>query len=442
LVKGITNSPKEGHACPRKTANGFGLSSWRGPIRGIRDPRELRENTAGGFYRERNAQPSMNQQNPLQNTEAAIHVPLVDPAREHKAILGELRSTFEGVVHAGTYVLGPRLEAFEQSVASYHGISHAVGVNSCTDALFLALKALQIGPGDEVVVPATTFVATANAVVFCGAKPLFVEVEEDTLNLDATRLRESISPATKAILVVHFHGHPANMGPILEIAEDRKIPVIEDCAQSFGAEYLGRKVGGLATVGCLSFYPTKLLGALGDGGIVITDNETLYAAVHSLRNYGETHKYVYDRIGFNSRLDELQAALLQVKLRYVDTWIAKRRALADRYNALLSDLPVVRPIQKDYAQHVYWVYTVRLASKIVRTSVQDSLRQKGIGTHVFYPICVPDQTPFRSDQDGEDPFRVSRLAADRMLALPFFESLTEQEQDYVVECLKEALENC
>ncbi len=375
----------------------------------------------------------------MRDTDSVMHVPLVDPARTHKLILDELRSTFEEVVAAGTYVLGPRLRTFEQSIASYHQVPYAVGVNSCTDALFLTLKALQIGPGDEVIVPATTFVATASTVVFCGAKPVFVEVEEDTLNLDATQLRDAISPATRAIIVVHFHGHPANMAPILGIAKEEAIPVIEDCAQAFGAEYNGRKVGGLATIGCLSFYPTKILGAIGDGGMVITNDESLSDAVHSLRNYGETQKYVYDRIGFNSRLDELQAALLQVKLRYVDSWISNRRAIANRYSDLLAGLPLVSPIQEDYARHAYWVYTVRLSSKSIRTAVQKHLSEKGIGTHIFYPICVPDQKPFKS---AEDPFRVSRQAADRMLALPFFESLTDYEQDYVVECLREALELC
>ncbi|MFC2082597.1 DegT/DnrJ/EryC1/StrS family aminotransferase [Candidatus Bipolaricaulota bacterium] len=373
----------------------------------------------------------------MRDTDSGMHVPLVDPARQHRTIISELRSAFEEVVDAGTYVLGPRLRTFEESIASYHQVPHAVGVNSCTDALFLALKALQIGPGDEVIVPATTFVATASTVVFCGAKPVFAEVEEDTLNLDAAQLRAAISPATKAIIVVHFHGHPANLDPILSIAKEESIPVVEDCAQAFGAEYSGRKVGGLSTIGCLSFYPTKILGAIGDGGMVITCNEHLSGTVRSLRNYGETQKYVYDRIGFNSRLDELQAALLQVKLRYVDSWIAKRRALADRYNDLLADLPLVYPIQKDYARHSYWVYTVRLTSKSTRAAVQNYLSEKGIGTHVFYPICVPDQKPFKSAQD---PFRISREAADRMLALPFSESLAEHEQDYVVKCLKEALE--
>lgn len=378
----------------------------------------------------------------MRETDSVMHVPLVNPAREHKAILTELQAAFEEVVCSGTYVLGDRLKLFEQSIASYHSVAYAAGVNSCTDALFLALKALQIGPGHEIIVPATTFVATASTVAFCGAKPIFVEVEEDTLNLDPSRLREALSSATRAIMVVHFHGHPANMAPILDIAAEANVPVIEDCAQAFGAEYKERKVGGLATIGCLSFYPTKHLGAIGDGGMVITDDESLHAAVHSLRNYGETRKYVYDRLGYNSRLDELQAGFLQVKLRYVDSWIAKRRAIADRYNSLLSDLPVTCPIQQDYARHAYWVYTIRLSSKAVRTCIQEHLAKKGIDTHVFYPICVPDQKPFRSSRAHEDPFRVSRLAADRMLALPFFESLTESEQDYVVQSVGEGLNRC
>jgi len=374
--------------------------------------------------------------------DSAMQVPLVDPAREQRAILEELRVAFEKTVQEGTYVLGPQLARFEQSIASYHNVAHAVGVNSCTDALFLSLKALQVGPGDEVVVPATTFVATANSVVFCGAKPVFIEVEEGTLNLDPARLREAIRPATKAVMVVHFHGHPADMGAILEITDEMRVPVVEDCAQAFGAEYAGRKVGGLATMGCLSFYPTKHLGAVGDGGMVVTNDENLYAIVHSLRNYGETQKYTYERIGFNSRLDELQAALLQVKLNHVDSWITKRRMLANRYNSLLSDLPIVRPVEKAYAKHSYWVYTVQLPSKSIRSRVQEHLSKRGVGTHIFYPICVPDQKPFRSDQDLVDLFRVSRRAADRMLAIPFCESITEQEQEYVAACLAQALESC
>jgi len=368
-----------------------------------------------------------------------MRVPLVDLARENEALTGQIREVFDQVLSSGTYVLGPRLREFEKTIAEFHGVAYAVGVNSCTDALFLALRSLGIHHGDEVLVPATTFVATANAVVFCGATPVFVEVEEDTLNLDPRRLEAAITPATKAILVVHFHGHPADMDEILRIAEANHLSVVEDCAQAFGATYRSHRVGGLGTLGCLSFYPTKHLGGVGDGGMILTNDEEAFRAVHSLRNYGETDRYVYGEIGFNSRLDELQAGILAVKLQHVVEATQRRRLLAHRYNELLAELPVDLPCEKDYAGHAFWVYTIRLSSRIERERAQRHLEGCGIGTHIFYPICVPDQKPYRGSRNEADPFSISRDAANRMLAIPLFPRMTEEEQDHVVTCLGEAL---
>ncbi len=371
-----------------------------------------------------------------------MRVPLVDLAREHESIRGELRDAFDQVIDSGTYVLGPHLEDFERNVARYHGVRYAVGVNSCTDALFLALKALGIKKGDEVLVPATTFVATANVVIYCGATPVFVEVEPDTLNIDPGMISRSITKATKAIIVVHFHGHPSDMEPILNIAKRHELAVVEDCAQAFGAEYSSRKVGSLSTVGCLSFYPTKHLGALGDGGMVITNDEGIYEEVCSLRNYGETRKYTYEKIGYNTRLDELQAAMLNVKIKYIDGWIRKRRALAGRYKDLLKGTVVKVPIEKAYAKHVYWVYSIKLPTKTSRDRVQEYLAQRDIQTHIFYPVSVPNQEAYRFITPRANQFLVSRHAADRMLALPLFPELTDEEQEYVVKILLEAIKEC
>jgi len=368
-----------------------------------------------------------------------MRVPLVDLAREHESIRGELRDAFDQVIKSGRYVLGPRLESFERTIAKYHGVRHAIGVNSGTDALFLALKALGIKNGDEVLVPATTFVATANAVVHCGGIPVFVEVEPETLNIDPEKISSAITKSTKAIVVVHFHGHPADMDPIGEVAEQHGLSVVEDCAQAFGAEYKGKKVGAMSSVACLSFYYTKPLGACGDGGMVITDDEELYGTIYSLRNYGEVRKYIYGKIGFNTRLDEIQAAILQVKLEYLDGWIQKRRMLARRYNMLLKDTGVELPIERDYAKHVYWVYSIRLSTKATRDAVRKYLEEKGVETHIFYPVSVPDQEAYKSISPRKDQFPVSRSAAVRMLALPFFPMLTEEEQDYVADTFREAV---
>jgi len=368
-----------------------------------------------------------------------MRVPLVNLAREHEPIRGELRDAFDQVISSGTYVLGPRLESFEKSIAKYHGVRHAIGVNSGTDALFLALKALGIKNGDEVLVPATTFVATSNAVVHCGGIPVFVEVEPETLNIDPEKISSAITKSTKAIVVVHFHGHPADMDPIGEVAEQHGLSVVEDCAQAFGAEYKGKKVGAMSSVACLSFYYTKPLGACGDGGMVITDDEELYETIYSLRNYGEVRKYIYDKIGFNTRLDEIQAAILQIKLEYLDGWIEKRRMLARRYNMLLKDTGVELPIERDYAKHVYWVYSIRLPTKVTRDVVRKYLEEKGVETHIFYPVSVPDQEAYKSISPRKDQFSVSRSAAVRMLALPFFPMLTEEEQNYVADMFREAV---
>jgi dTDP-4-amino-4,6-dideoxygalactose transaminase len=303
--------------------------------------------------------------------------------------------------------------------------------------MVLALKAIDLQRGDEVIVPALTFISTANVVVYCGGIPVFVDVEPDTLNMDPHKIERVITGKTKAILPVHFHGQPADMDPMREIAQRHGLFIIDDCAQAMGAEYKGRKIGTVGNISCFSFYPTKNLGAFGDGGMVVTDDEGMAAKVRSLRDYGRRDKYVFDSIGFNSRLDEIQAALLSVKLKHVDDWNERRRAIAKRYNELLSLVPNIdMPVEKEYAKHVYWVYTVRTKH---RGKLQQGLTKMGIGTHIIYAIPIPFQKAFEYLSYKQGNFPVAEKCAEDMISIPMFPELTEEEQHYVVKAIRDCM---
>lgn len=367
----------------------------------------------------------------------AVEVPLWNQSRQYNSLRDEFLREIDAVLNTGEYVLGHQVKQFEEEFASYCGAKFAVGVNSGTDAMFLALKSMGIGGGDEVIIPALTFISTANVVVFCGANPVFVDVEPDTLNIDPSKIEEAITPRTRAILAVHFHGHPADMDAIRKIARRHNLRLIDDCAQAAGAEYKGAKVGTLADVSCFSFYPTKNLGAFGDGGMVVTDDEAVAAKVRSLRDYGRLDKYVFGAVGYNSRLDEIQAAILRVKLRHLDAWNERRRFLAARYNELLSTIPDISPpSEKEYAKHVYWVYTIRTKK---REALRQELTEKGIGTHVVYAIPIPFQRAYDYLGYKKGDFPVSEECVEEMLSIPLFPELTEGEQDRVVEAIADAM---
>jgi dTDP-4-amino-4,6-dideoxygalactose transaminase len=303
--------------------------------------------------------------------------------------------------------------------------------------MVLALKAIDLQGGDEVIVPASTFISTANVVAYLGGVPVFVDVEPDTLNIDPLKIERVITKNTKAILPVHFHGQPADMTPIRELAWNYKLFVIDDCAQAVGAEYKETRVGTLADISCFSFYPSKNLGAFGDGGAVTTDNEQLDARVRSLRDYGRRDQYVFDSIGYNSRLDEIQAAILSIKLKHVDRWNERRRAIAKRYNQLLSVVPAIEtPIEKSYAKHVYWVYTVRTK---YREKLRKDLAQKNVGTTIVYAIPIPFQKAYEYLSYKKGDFPVSEQCAANMVSIPMFPELTEEEQDYVVQAIGDCM---
>jgi len=274
-------------------------------------------------------------------------------------------------------------------------------------------------------------------VAYFGAVPVFVDVEPDTLNMDPKKVEGAITKRTKAILPVHFHGQPADMDPIKELARKHGLFIIDDCAQATGAEYKGIRIGTLADISCFSFYPTKNLGAFGDGGAITTNSEQLDAKVRSLRDYGRRDKYVFDAIGYNSRLDEVQASILSIKLKYVDGWNEKRRALAERYKRLLSSVPDIEtPLEKEYAKHVYWVYTVRTKH---REKLQQDLAKKGIGTHIIYAIPIPFQKAYEYLLYKKGDFPMSESCAENMISIPMFPELTEGEQDCVVQAIKDSL---
>jgi dTDP-4-amino-4,6-dideoxygalactose transaminase len=362
-----------------------------------------------------------------------IRIPMVDFKAQYQSIEKEIDVAIKEVLLSGQYILGPVVKEFEEQVAAYCGLKYAIGVASGSDALILALRALDIGPGDEVITTPFTFVATAHAIVHCGAKPVFVDIEPDTFNINPALIEPAITKNTKAIIPVHLYGHPADMDPIMTIAKAYHLHVVEDAAQAFGARYNGKKVGSIGHVGCFSFFPTKNLGCYGDGGMVVTDNPDIAEKVDILRRQGCREKYHAEMIGYNSRLDAIQAAILKVKLKYVDQWNEQRRNIAHCYNALLSNSDVKTPIEAPYAYHVYHQYTIR-ASK--RDNLKQFLLENGIETSVYYPLPLHLQNAFRFLGNGEGNFPGSERSAKTVLSLPTFNQLSKGDQEYIIRSME------
>ena len=327
-------------------------------------------------------------------------IPMLDLRAQFESIAPEIRAAVEDVLTSQQFVLGPQGAALEAEIASACGARHGVGLASGTEALELGLHACGVKSGDEVITPAFTFIATGSAVSALGARPVFADIEPATFNLDPDQIEARITPRTRAIVVVHLFGLAANMDPILEIAAKHQIPVIEDNAQSFGETYGGRKTRSMGRVGCLSFYPSKNLGAYGDAGMIVTNDDDLAKRLRTLRNHGQTGQYLSTERGWNSRLDELQAAILRVKLRHMADWTSKRQAHARLYDSLLEDIPgVVTPRVPAGREHVYYLYTIRLDDRAIGHSaaknrekeapsdrVQKRLRDRGIASMVYYPV--------------------------------------------------------
>jgi len=381
-----------------------------------------------------------------------IKIPILDLKPQYQTIKAEIHEAIDRVLESGRYILGTEVQQFEQEVASYLGVKHAVGVNSGTDALVIGLRSAGIQEGDEVITSPFSFFATAESISNVGAIPIFADVEANSFNINPDAIRKQITPRTKAILPVHLYGQPAAMGQIMELAEEYDLKVIEDCAQSFGARYYsncpscqescsektrkelsGKQTGTMGDVGAFSFFPSKNLGAYGDGGLIVTNNDAIAQTARMLRVHGAKKKYHNEVLGYNSRLDAIQAAILRVKLPYIDQWNQGRFRVAKHYNELLSDVPDVM-LPELVEGHVFHQYTVQILGG-KRDRVQEELAAAGIGTMVYYPVpqdCLPVY-------EGQYPRNnVSEILAEQVLSLPIWAEL----DDFTIEFVADQLKSC
>jgi len=355
------------------------------------------------------------------------HVPILDLSPEIGSLWDELNDAFQRVLRSGRFILGPEVQAFETEVADYLGSRHAVGVNSGTDALVIGLRALGIGPGDEVITSTFSFFATAESISAVGATPVFVDVSERSYNIDHAALDAAVTERTKAILPVHLYGLPADMDEIMNVARKHGLHVLEDCAQSFGARHSGRHTGTIGAIGAYSFFPSKNLGAFGDGGLIVTDDSDLAETARMLRAHGAKRKYENEVLGYNSRLDELQAALLRVKLPHVDGWNQARRRAATAYSEALRGLEGVE-LPEVTDGHVFHQYTIR-STGLRRDDMAERLRTAGVGTMVYYP--VPQHRLPVYAEAGVPDLPVAQRLADQVLSLPMGPSLTDAQVRHV-----------
>lgn len=320
-------------------------------------------------------------------------IKFIDLKREFQEISEEVKEVVNEVLESGWYILGENVKQFEKEFSNYVGTKYAVGVNSGTDAIMLSLMALGVSRGDEVITVSHTATATVSAISMIGAKPVFVDIEEDTMLMDVSQVESKITERTRAIVPVHLYGHPVDIDPLIEISEKYGVPIVEDCAQAHGAEYKGKKVGSIGDLGAFSFYPTKNMGAYGDAGIVVTNNKDLYEKLIMLREYGWRKRFNAEMQGVNSRLDEIQAAILRVKLKYLDEWNERRRKIARLYNELLENSDIITPTEKEYAKHVYHLYVIKYKD---RDKLQEYLLKNGVQTLIHYPIPVHKQKAYIS----------------------------------------------
>jgi dTDP-4-amino-4,6-dideoxygalactose transaminase len=362
-------------------------------------------------------------------------IPFIDLGCQHRPLEEEMRSALAEVLAGGQYILGPAMVRFEEEMARLHGVRHAVGVASGTDALLLGLLGAGVRPGDEVITTPFTFVATAEVIAHAGATPVFVDIEEATFNIDPAQIEERITERTRAILPVHLYGLAADMGAIGKIAARHKLKVVEDCAQATGATFGGRLVGGLGDAGAFSFFPTKNLGALGDGGMVLTDSDTLAEKVRMLRGHGAKVRDNYELLGYNSRLDSLQAAVLSVKLRHLEEWNAQRRANAARYRELLAGVDeIALPVEPAGCGHTYNQFSI-LTSR--RDALREHLQRRGVPTMVYYPKALHQQPVFSALGYAAGDFPITERVQEEVLSLPIFPGLTGEQIATVVAAVRE-----
>ncbi len=366
-----------------------------------------------------------------------MHIPFVDLRAQYASLAPEVQRAISDVFERGDFVLGEAVALFEGEFAAYCEAEHAVGVDSGTSALELALRALGIGPGDEVITVANTFVATASAISCTGARPVFVDINPATYNMDVSRIEEAVTTRTTAIIPVHLYGQPADMDSILEIAQRHNLAVIEDACQAHGARYKGRRVGSLGHAAAFSFYPSKNLGGCGDGGMLVTGDHGIAERVRMLRNHGQRVKYQHLVQGYNHRLDTIQAAILRVKLKHLDAWNALRRKHAQMYGALLGPDLVATPAEMDYAEAVYHLYVIRAQE---RDSLQAHLRSKGVETGIHYPIPIHKQPAYQDLAYDKQRLPVTEACAREVLSLPMYPELTSAQIESVVEAIKGSIE--
>ncbi|MGB3199543.1 MAG: DegT/DnrJ/EryC1/StrS family aminotransferase [Nodosilinea sp.] len=371
-------------------------------------------------------------------------IPPIDLTEQFRTIQSDVNAAVAEVLASGQYINGPIVETFAQAFGNYVGSEQCIVCNSGTDALYLALRAANIGSGDEVITSPFTFIATAEAISAVGATPVFVDIDPSTFNLDVTKIEAAIGDRTRAIMPVHLFGRPVDMGPVMDLAARYDLLVIEDCAQATGAEWMGQQVGSIGHIGCFSFFPTKNLGGCGDGGALTTNDETFAATARMLREHGSRVKYHHEAIGVNSRLDSVQAAILDIKLRHLDAWNQQREQIADRYHTLLEPVPeVVQPLPVTFGRSVWNQYTLRLPQATARgeerNQVQQLMREAGVICMVYYPLPLHLQPVYShlGYQPGDLP--QTEAVAHQVLSLPMFPELAEAAQIQVVQTLKACL---
>ncbi len=363
-------------------------------------------------------------------------IPMVDLKRQYRTIKPEIDAAIQEVIDNTAFIRSKNVSRFEEEFAAFSGARYGVASSSGTTALHLALKGIGVGPGDEVITVPFTFIATAGAIANTGAKPVFVDIEMDTYNIDVSKIESAISTKTKAIIPVDLYGHPADLDPILSIAEKHHLTVIEDSAQAHAAEYKGRRVGGISPLTCYSFFPGKNLGAYGDAGMVLTNSEELAERMQMLCDHGRKGKYEHEIEGFNFRMDGIQAAILSVKVKHLEKWTEARRSNARLYNAAFQGTDIIAPNEKSYAKHVYHCYVIRTRK---REAVQKKLNESGVATGVHYPIPLHLQPAYKYLGYKKGDFPVSEHCAEEVLSLPMFPELTADEVALIASLVKEAV---
>jgi len=363
-----------------------------------------------------------------------MKVPFLDLKRQYDAIKKEIDEAVFSVLSHTKFILGPEVKSLEERVAAYCGTKYAIGVASGTDALLLSLRACEVKPGDEVITTSFSFFASAGVISRLGAIPVFVDIDADTYNIDPAQVEKKISPKTKAIMPVHLFGQCADMDPIIDVAKQHNLKVVEDAAQSIGAGYKGKKAGTIGDFGCFSFFPSKNLGGAGDGGMVVTDDPEMAEMIRILRVHGSKPKYYHSIIGYNSRLDTLQAAILAVKLKHLDDWSKKRRKHAEAYNSAFKDLDIITPKEESYSYHIYNQYTIAVKK---RDELRKYLKQKEIGHDSYYPVPLHLQECYKFLGYNKGDLPVSEKRAEEVVSIPVYPELTQQEQEYIISTIKE-----